>query len=271
MNDYYKVEHLRCGHCGNSLPVMGQYVTFQCGTCNRYWIITPRGLEPMTVMRAELPEGYEGDPALLPFWVIEVDRKQLRDYIESTFAESQELTRTLVTTKFENDFSVLDRVIGDFSGEDPAIKNSQMLGAISHARNAPFSSELNHLLDRIDKMNGFNIFVPAFCAANTFSYIKVGRLLTREQPSFRIARSSQPGRPVMCSVQAAEAAVLMDYIFIATLPDSIQEKGEFLNDIHLEAASEPKLIEFPFEKKGSSLKSLFGGFEISAQTILDTL
>ena len=56
MKDAFTVRPLRCDHCGSELPVMGQFVTFQCQNCFKYWILSPDGLKPIQVYRA-LPKG----------------------------------------------------------------------------------------------------------------------------------------------------------------------------------------------------------------------
>jgi hypothetical protein len=124
--------------------------------------------------------------------------------------------------------------------------------------------ELSHLLSRIGG-GTFRIFVPAFHSANTLAYIKIGKLLTECQPSFRAQKQTEPGRPVTCSLDAGEAAHLVEFIFIATLPESIQRYGDFIEELHLNASPAPRMVELPFERRGASLRSLYGGFEISGR------
>ncbi len=197
---------------------MGRYITFQCETCFRYWIITGSGLEPLQVFRSPAPGDSETETLLLPFWIIPIDSHLLRH-------------------------------------------------GISQAREVLPGSELNYLLDRIESHDRYSIFVPAFQATNTFAYLKIGKLLTRKQPPFRLVRAEDPGRPVMCALHPEEAVQLMDFIFIATLPESIQESGDFLKDVHLNATSPPRLVELPFEIRGSALYSVVGGFEISSRLV----
>lgn len=267
MDSNYRIEYLKCGHCGNPLPVMGEYLTFQCETCQKYWIISANGLKPLSIVRAVLPDDYDGKPLFLPFWMMEVDRNEMKKNIESALGSLKEKSCTIVTTKVENELSLIEELINGFTGEDPSLKTGRMLGAIGEKVNIPNSSELIFMLRKIDKLERFNIFVPAFRAVNTYAYIKIGRLLTKRQPSFSLTRSERPGRPVMCSLRPSEAEIMMDYIFIATLPDSMQENWDFLSDIRLRAASPPRLVEFPFELRTHSYESLIGGFHIAKQLV----
>ena len=191
----------------------------------------------------------------------------MKKNIQSALGSIQEKSYKIVTSKVEEKLSFVEELINDFSGDDPVIKTGRMIGAINEKVSIPNSSELIYMLRKIDKLERFNIFVPAFRAVNTYAYIKIGRLMTKRQPSFTLTRSERPGRPVMCSLRPSEAEIMMDYIFIATLPDSMQENWDFLSDIRLRADSPPRLVEFPFELHGHSYKSLIGGFHIAKQLV----
>ncbi|MBU8922902.1 MAG: hypothetical protein KOO63_13885 [Bacteroidales bacterium] len=267
MSGEFTVRHLRCGHCGTELPVMGRYITFQCETCFRYWIITGTGLEPLQVFRSPAPEDSEAETLLLPFWVILIDPHLLRNNVEQSVTNLQSLSATLSTTEITHETGDFDELVNELTGVDVASKRAELLHGISQARKVPSGSELTFLLDKIENHDRYSIFVPAFQTTNTFAYLKIGKLLTRKQPPFRLVRAEDPGRPVMCVLHPEEAVQLMDFIFISTLPESIQESGDFLKDVRLNAASPPRLVELPFEIRGSALYSIIGGFEISSRLI----
>jgi hypothetical protein len=267
MSGEFIVKHLRCGHCGTELPVMGRYITFQCETCFRYWIITGSGLEPLHVFRIPVPDDTEAEILLLPFWVIPIDSQMLRNKVEKSVTDLQSLAATLSTTEIIHETSDFEELANELTGVDVAGRKAELLHGISQARKVPSGSELSYLLDRIESHGRYSIFVPAFQANNTFAYLKIGKLLTRKQPPFRLVRAEDPGRPVMCVLHPEEAVQLMDYIFISTLPESIQESGDFLKDIHLDTASPPRFVELPFEIRGPALYSIVGGFEISGRLV----
>lgn len=217
MPEELNIKPLRCRHCGEELPVMGQLVTFRCPSCLNYWVLAEEGLEPIFVYRA-VPEDAEGAPGagdelLLPFWTLEVDGADVRRQIDTA---------------------------------------------------AP---GLAGLVGWIEAGDSLNIYVPAFRSPNTYAYLKVGRLLTRLQPSFRLVRSEGDGRPILCALRADEAVALVDFIFFATLPESIQRTGEALEKVRLRPARPPRLIEFPFKARGASLVSVIGGFWISGRLV----
>lgn len=267
MSDEFSVRRLECGHCGTELPVMGRYVSFQCGTCYKYWMITSEGLRPLHVFRAVPKEDPDGEPLLLPFWVIPVDNHRLRDEVESSLARRREISMTIASTTVEAETDDFDELAMEIAGIDPALKRAHFMRQISSVRKVPAGSELDHLLRKMESRESYFIYVPAFHTLNSFAYLKVGRIFTRRQPEYRITRSEKPGRTVMCALQAEEAVQLMDFVFISTLPDSIQESGEFLEDVHLEPSAPPRLVEFPFEAKGSALESLIGRFQISSRLV----
>ena len=221
---------------------MGQLVTFQCPGCHRYWVLSREELEPITVFRA-VPEGAQAADArglvYLPFWVVEIDGAGLRARIEDAVKELQSASQAVIRTGFE--------------GTSP--------------RRLPAASEVNPLAARLEKLGTLNVYVPAFKSLNTYAYLKVGRLLTRIQPSFALDRSDGAGRPVLCALRSQEAVPLADFIFFSTLSGSIQDNGDFLEKIHLAPARPPRLVEFPFKPRGASLVSVIGGFWISGRLV----
>ncbi|MBN2070036.1 MAG: hypothetical protein JW814_01160 [Candidatus Krumholzibacteriota bacterium] len=267
MDNGYRIRDLKCGHCGNHLPVMGEYLTFQCDRCYRYWIISGDSLKPLSPARVVLPHDYDGEPVFLPFWIIEIDRDKMRRNIESACASLREISCAIVETGAEASPSLVDGIIDELTGRGKEARSKVIFGSVSEGIRTPESGELGFMLRKIDQMESFNIFVPAFYAANTYAYIKVGRLLTKQQPPFTVSTALGPGRPLMCSLRPSEAKILMDYIFIATLPDSIRESGDLPGMIRLEASSLPRLVEFPFELDGPSYRSLTGNFHIARQLI----
>lgn len=243
MSEALCIKPLRCDHCGRELPVMGRLVTFQCPGCFRYWVLSRDSLEPITVFRAVTSETNgstsDGDCVYLPFWIAEVDGPGLKDRIENAVTELRDTAQATLRAGFEGE-------------------NAKML---------PASGEIGYLTARLAGLGSLRIFVPAFKSSNTYAYLKVGRLLTRIQPSFTLERSDGAGHPVPCALRAEEAEALMDFIFLATLPESIQNNGDFLEKIHLTPARPPRLVELPFRTRGASLVSIIGGFWISGRLV----
>jgi hypothetical protein len=267
MKEAFRVMPLTCDHCGRPLPVMGHYVTFQCRTCFRYWVLTADGLRPITVFRALPPAEIQGEPTVLPFWVIGIDCRDLRAQMERVLGGLRESTRTIATAEIDMEEEEFEGFFTAGSESTTVMKRARFLSEASRTKNVPSAAEIQHLLGRIESAGTFLVYVPAFLSTNTYAYLKVGRLFTRRQPGYRIEKSSGLGRPVLCALQADEAVSLVDYVFFATLPTAIQENGDFLEHIHLTASGGPRLIEFPFERSGSSLVSCIGGFHISARLI----
>jgi hypothetical protein len=243
MPDALCIKPLRCGHCGRELPVMGQLVTFQCPGCFRYWVLSSEALEPITVFRVAPQESArEADEAgriHLPFWLVEVDGAGIKAQIEDAVKELQGASQAVLQTGFAG-VSVMK---------------------------LPASSETGFLAERLEKLGSLVVYVPAFKSLNTYAYLKVGRLLTRIQPSFALERSDGAGHPILCALRSEEAVALVDFIFFATLPESIQENGDFLQRIHLAPARPPRLVELPFRMRGASLVSVIGGFWISGRLV----
>lgn len=267
MRDSLLVMPLKCNHCGHALPVMGQYVTFQCRTCFAYWVLTSDGLRPITVYRALPPAGIEGEPMVLPFWVIGIDCVDLRAQTERILGGLRDSTRTIATAEFEMEEDGFEGLFTAASEVTTVMKRAQFLSEASSVKNVPSTAEIEHLLGRIEGAGTFLVYVPSFLSLNTYAYLKVGRLFTRRQPGYRIEKSSGLGRPVLCALQADEAIALIDYVFFATLPESIQENGDFLEHVHIKASGGPRLVEFPFERRGAMLVSCIGGFQISARLV----
>lgn len=222
---------------------MGQLVTFQCPGCFRYWVLSSEALEPITVFRVAPQESArEADEAgriHLPFWLVEVDGAGIKAQIEDAVKELQGASQAVLQTGFAG-VSVMK---------------------------LPASSEMGFLAERLEKLGSLVVYVPAFKSLNTYAYLKVGRLLTRIQPSFALERSDGAGHPILCALRSEEAVALVDFIFFATLPESIQENGDFLQRIHLAPARPPRLVELPFRMRGASLVSVIGGFWISGRLV----
>jgi hypothetical protein len=243
MTETLCIKPLRCGHCGGGLPVMGQLVTFQCPECRRYWVLSSDSLEPVTVFRAASGDGdvreSDGGRAYLPFWVVDVDGAELKGRIEEALGTLQGAAQAVIRTGCDGEIS----------------------------RGIPAASEIQHLAAKIGSLGTLRVYVPAFKSLNTYAYLKVGRLFTRIQPSFEIERSDGAGHPVLCALRAEEAVALIDFIFFATLPESIRSNGAFLEKIFLSPARPPRLVEFPFAERGASLVSIIGGFWISGRLV----
>jgi hypothetical protein len=267
MTDGFIVKPLQCSHCGNELPVMGQFVTFQCETCFHYFVLSPDGLKPITVYRAAPRLEHETDPAYLPFWVIEVSADEFRSMTNRVIDELRSISREILQTDFKMEESGLENLLIDNSELDTGLLKAQIVTEAAKAGRTPSSGEINYLLNRISGSKSFNIYVPAFLSLNTYAYLKVGRLFTSRQPSYTIERSAGLGRPVLCALQADEAVSLMDFIFFATLPESILGNADFIQRIHLEPAGQPRLVEFPFEVRGASLVSLIDELWISRKLV----
>jgi len=258
---------------------MGQLVTFRCPACRNYWVLGEDGLEPIFVYRA-VPEGAEESPSagnppegrdelMLPFWVAEIDGTDLRKRVDQALLDLKDTTRTILTTELVPDEPERLAAAGALRDElpDRGLERARFLGEASGARALPSSSEIGYLMNRLGTAQNPRVYVPAFRSPNTYAYLKVGRLLTRLQPSFGIVRSDGGERPVLCALRVEEAITLIDFIFFATLPDSIQSNGAFLDKIHLAPATPPRLIEFPFRSRGASLVSIIGGFWISGRLV----
>lgn len=267
MNGECIVRHLRCKDCGTELPVMGELVTFQCQTCYQHWIIVPEGLSRIQIYTAQAPEECDIEPVLLPFWVIPIDGCRLRREVEESCSELKELSAVIASTHLENDNTGFDQIAAELTGIDVTARRTHLLAEVSRTRSVPSESELGYLLGKIAQRGTYMIYVPAFKSSNTFTYLKIGRLLTRGQPALRISKKPRIAGAVSCILQPGDATHLIDYIFISTLPDSIQENGEFLRNVRIEPSSPPRLVEIPFADRGNSLVCLAGGFEISSRLI----
>lgn len=264
------VQRLQCGHCGGELPVMGRYVSFQCSTCYRRCILTDDGLAPLNVYRASPPEEREGTIVYLPFWVLTADVEALRRNVTSVMNSLSEVSQKIATTKIERDSTEPDWVtelgmnmmgVNSADARQPAMIDSSNL-----SDRLPSRAELEHILGRMESAARWHIYIPAYWTTNTRAYLKIGKLMTRSQPAFHAERFDDPEKPVMCALGPQDAVRLVDYIFFATLPGSIQTCSSFMKGIHLEVGN-PVLIEFPFLESSGSLESLIGGFHIQPQMV----
>jgi hypothetical protein len=264
------VQRLQCGQCGGELPVMGRYVSFQCDTCYRRWVLTDDGLAPLNVYRATPPEDREGKIIYLPFWVLTADVEALRQNVTSVMTSLAEVSQKIATTKIEKDSTQPDwitelgiNMMGTSSADanQPAIIDSSNL-----SKRLPSRAEIEHILGRMESAGRWHIYIPAYWTTNTRAYLKVGKLMTRAQSAFHAERYDSPDKPVMCALGPQDAVRLVDFVFFATLPTSIQTCSSFMEGIHLEVGK-PVLIEFPFLESSSSLESLVGGYHIQPQMI----
>ncbi len=266
------VQRLQCSQCGGELPVMGRYVTFQCGTCFRRFVLTDEGLTPLKVHRASPPEEREGKIVYLPFWVVTADVDALRKNVTSIMTGLTEVSQKIATTKIEQDNTESDWVtelgmnmmgVSSADARQPAVINSSNM-----SNRLPSRAELEHILGRMESAGRWHIYIPAFWTTNTRAYLKIGQLMTRKQPVFHAERFDDPKKQVMCALGPQDAVRLVDYIFFATLPGSIQTCSSFMKELHLNAGN-PVLIEFPFLESPGSLESLVGGFHIQPQMVSD--
>jgi hypothetical protein len=267
MTDGFIIKPLQCSHCGKELPVMGQFVTFQCETCYHYFVLAPDGLKPITVYRAAPRLEHETDPAYLPFWVIDVSADEFRAMTNRVIGELRSISQEILRTDFKMEQSGLENLLLENSELDTGLLKAQIVSEAAKAGRTPSSGEINCLLGRISGSSTFCVYVPAFLSLNTYAYLKVGRLFTARQPTYKLERSAGLGKPVLCALQADEAVSLMDFIFFATLPESILSNADFIQRIHLTPAGSPRLVEFPFEVRGASLVSLIDQIWISRRLV----
>ncbi len=270
MSNDLNIKPLRCGHCGSELPVMGQLVTFQCPSCFRYWVLGADALEPVTVYRATTSDqgpAVRNDRLWLPFWIAEVDGASLRRRIEDAVEALRGASKTVLESNVAWEEPALDPLGLRDALPEAELARARFMAEAANVKRAPAQTEIRHITQRLEGLGTLRIFIPAFKSLNTYAYLKVGRLLTRAQPSFSIERSDGAGDPVLCALRAEEAAALMDFIFFATLAESLQSNGDFLERIHLEPARPLRLVEFPFGARGASLVSVIGGFWISGRLV----
>jgi len=267
MNNTLTLKRLVCKHCGSELSGLSDCITYQCDTCYSYFIITPEGLKDITVYTAVGDEQYNNQSLLLPFWLVEIDRKLLREETEKSLSELKELNSSIAKTKLDKNPEDENNILS-FNLRTGMEKLNAMANTPSH-KSIPGVREVEHLLNTIDSFKSFFIYVPAFLSRNPFAYLKIGKLLTKKQPSFEIEKSNLPGKAVMCALYQDEAIKLIDFIFFATLPSSILKCGDFLNPISLKPAGTPRLILFPFQKRTNSFFSLIGEFSVSPSLIVN--
>lgn len=268
MNDAFTVRPLRCDHCGTELPIMGQFVTFQCRSCFHYWVLSPEGLKPIQVYRALPKIEPEGETIHLPFWVIQVNCPDLRTQVTTTVTELHERTKVIAGTQVELEKdNELESIVRENFGYDISMRAVKFVQEASKSVAVPTAAEVNYMLRRIESAGKYYIYVPSFKSINTYAYLKIGKLMTKRQPGYRVEKSSGIARSILCALQADEALSLMDFVFFATLPESIQMSSDFLERIRLKPTGHPHLVEFPFEQKGSSFSSLISDFQISGRLI----
>ena len=268
MSDAFIVRPLKCGHCGAELPIMGQLVTFQCQTCFKHWVLSPEGLKPVVLYRAQPAKECEEEPVYLPFWIIEIDTSGLREQVTTVVEDIMVTTRTIAGAQLEpEEESDIESLMRENLGISQATRISHLRESATKTVSAPTSAEVNHLIRRLEAAGTYHVYVPAFQSRNTYAYLKIGKLLTKQQPHFKVKRSEDVQRSVLCALQADEAAALVDFVFFATLPESIQKNGDFLKHIRLKPAKPPFLVEFPFIRHHHSYESLITEFHVSRKLI----
>ena len=147
----FDVRPLRCEHCGSELPVMGQFVTFQCQNCFLYWILSPEGLKPVTAYRADPKREPEHETIYLPFWVIEVDCPDLRAQVTSAVTTLHEKTQVIAGTQVELEKETeLESLVRENFGYDITMRAVRFVEEASSSFSVPTSAEVNYLLRRIE-------------------------------------------------------------------------------------------------------------------------
>jgi len=263
---------LRCSNCGSELPVRGQFITFQCPSCRKHWVLGDDGLEPLVVERA-VDVDLEGEIVYLPFWVVRIDTSALVDIfknemkrsIEKTSAAMEKLRNFNGTTQFEEDREDIF-TINDSPEERLFTKRGELMAHVAAEEASISRSELNHFVDTLSAKKNFRVFVPAFLSHNPYAYIKVGRLMTVHQIEYK-SKVWTSESMVLCSLRKSSALNLVDFIFISTLPDKLKMAGRFVERLHLKTIGESPLVEFPFSAEGGYFKSIHGGFSISRRLI----
>lgn len=282
MKNDAKILPLRCKNCGAELPVMGQYVTFQCPSCRRHWLLGEDGLQPLEISRAaapgdyahrhNLPEDASVEGAIyIPFWIIPVDTRPfvegIRRLMDEIAKSTEELIKRSADVKRDEKEDLFSINFDYRRREERVFSTSTILADSAAESDLPQTSEVNFLLKKFSDTTRLNIFVPAFLSVNPYAYIKVGRLMTVHQPEFRLVHSNDSMSPILCALTKSVAMDLTDFIFIATLPERIQRAGKLVEAIHLETSGEAVLIEFPFTLEGHYLTSLHGGFSVSRKLV----
>jgi hypothetical protein len=258
----FMIQPLGCGNCGKELPVMGRFVSFQCETCFSYWIVSSRGLTRLIPYRAQPPEGYEGDPVYLPFWVIGIDGGRLRESVSRIMTGLKTVMQEITVTGSRQPVVETEEILITQSTFGMQQQSVHRLTGTDFATSLPSSGEIGHMLDRIESAGDYYVYVPAFDTANTHLQLKAGRLMTLRQPAYRAARIDMPRQHIRCIMGPDEALALIDYIFISTLPESIRTCSGLIGELHLEHSAAPVMVEFPFAEHGTSLESLIGSFHI---------
>jgi len=263
---------LRCRNCGSELPARGQFITFQCPSCKRHWLIGEDGLEPLHVKRA-IDKKVDGEPVYLPFWVVTIDVDSLvmgvkREMQKSTSKVSYTLEKIIdgdMDTKNTTEEEEL-LTINNTTEERLFTERGELIAQIATHEVSISRSELNHFIQKLSSKKGFRVFVPAFLSCNPYAYIKVGKLMTAHQIVYTAADSKSESQ-ALCALKKSTALKLVDFIFISTLPERLQLAGKFVEKLHLVPVGEPSLVEFPFKVDGNYLTSVHGGFSISRKLI----
>jgi len=263
---------LRCKNCSSELPIRGQFITFQCPSCRKHWVLGDDDLEPLTVERAT-SVSLGGEIIYIPFWVVRID---MRSVIE-VFKNELRRTTVKVSTTMEKlkspDGSTQKEAdhenfltLNNSTEEKLFTKKGELITHVAAGGISISRSELNNFINALSSKKNFRVFVPAFLSYNPYAYIKVGRLMTAHQIEYESKKSSSEST-VLCSLRKSSALNLVDFIFISTLPEKLKMAGRLVERLHLKTIAECPLVEFPFRLDGSYLKSIHGGFSISKKLI----
>jgi len=247
-----------------------------------HWLLGEGGLEPLEVFRASAPEEYmkahnladstEVEGAIyIPFWTFSVDTHSIIQDIKKRIADinksAGEIIKNSTSVDKEDDDQFSLKI--DYRRKDERVISSSasILADAASSADIPPASEINFLLSKLSRSIRLNVFVPAFLSVNPYAYIKVGRLMTSYQPELSYRESNKSESPILCALTKSIAVDLVDFIFIATLPEKIQLAGKLIESIHLKTTGVPRLIEFPFILEGYYLTSLHGGFSVSRKLV----
>ena len=256
-----EIKMLACPHCGRELKGSDPYITRFCSTCLHHWILTEKGVRPLSIRRA-VAETEED--LMLPFWVTSIDNRKLADDMDDAAGELRKqkgLTAGIRLTEEDKDDPQI------LFMEKSGMEKIQMLSVRRGNMKMAGHREIDNFISEIRGRSNFMVYIPAFISSNPFAYLKAGKLLTARQPSFGTEPSASLRKPVLCSVDSSEALALAYFVFLASLPESILGCGKMLKNIKVQASSPPVLVNFPFRAGKGSLISIIGGFSISSRLV----
>ncbi len=267
MNEGFVIKPLICDYCGSQLPVMDELAIFRCPVCYQQWLLSGEELKPIRTCRVPEDTGNKNSLLYLPFWVIEIDRDDLAKKIKECTSANQQIKRTIASTELSGDGLDTDGITGLPGQTSPAAERVKFISNAAGAVRTPHPHQIRKIINNIASRESFNIYVPAFHSRNTYTYIKVGRLMTSRQPYYQVTGAFPPTSRTLCVLQPEESIPLLDFIFISTLPEEVQACGDFISGIKVKPTSPPRLVEFPYLEKGAYLKSIIGNFQISNRLV----